>query len=125
MTLFTMITGLLLMLLGGIGYYLFQIFSVLIPFVFGFIILLGGIFSRNEKNKRVAIHITVIFVLLGLIGSWSGIVHFPGLLFCAEIATCDVAPRPMAELFKAFMFMILFPHFVASIRFFIKARISK
>jgi hypothetical protein len=39
--------------------------------------------------------------------------------------TCEVVNRPVAVLFRSMMFIVLFPYFIASIRFFIKARMSK
>ena len=125
MVLFTKITGLILILLGGLGYYLYETFTVLIPIILGLLILVLGLVADNPNSKRMAIHIAVMFAVIGLVVCWSGVKELPALLSCGEILSCESVTRPVAVLFRSVMFIVLLPYFIASIRFFIKARMSK
>jgi len=125
MPLFTIITGVVLVFLGGLGYYLYATITVLIPFILGLLIFLLGILSKKETRRRKCIHIAITITVLSLIASWSGIRNLPLLLSCSEIITCDDVKRPIAVLFKSAMFITLFPYLIVSIWFFIRARITK
>ena len=125
MVLFTKITGLILILLGGLGYYLYETFTVLIPIILGSLIFILGLVADNANRKRMAIHIAVMLTVVGLVVCWGGIKELPLLLACSEILTCEGVDRPVAVLFRSMMFIVLFPYFIASIRFSIKARMSK
>ena len=122
---FTKITGLVLILLGGLGYYLYETFTVLIPIILGSLILILGLIADNPNRKRMAIHIAFMFTVIGLVVCWAGIKELPALLSCGDILTCESVNRPVAVLFRSVMFLVLFPYFVASVRFFIKARMAK
>ena len=69
---FTKITGLVLILLGGLGYYLYETFTVLIPIILGSLILILGLIADNPNRKRMAIHIAVMFTVIGLVVCWAG-----------------------------------------------------
>ncbi|MBT3475588.1 hypothetical protein HN460_01450 [bacterium] len=125
MVLFTKVTGLILIFLGGLGYYLYETRTVLIPIILGSLILILGLVADNLNRKRMAIHIAVMLTVVGLVVCWSGIKELPLLLSCGGILTCDAVNRPVAVLFRSTMFIVLFPYFIASIIFFIKARMSK
>lgn len=125
MVLFTKVTGLVLILLGGLGYYLYETFTVLIPIILGSLIFILGLVACYTNKQRMAIHIAVMLTVLGLVVCWNGIKELPLLLSCADILTCKSVNRPVAVLFRSTMFIVLFPYFIASIRFFIKARMSK
>ena len=49
---FTKITGLVLILLGGLGYYLYETFTVLIPIILGTLILILGLIADNPNRKK-------------------------------------------------------------------------
>lgn len=125
MVLFTKITGLMLIFLGGLGYFLYETFTVLIPIILGSLIFILGLIADNPNRKRMSIHIAVMLAVIGLVVCWGGIKELPALLSCGGILGCESVNRPVAVLFRSVMFIVLFPYFIASIRFFIKARMSK
>ena len=73
MVLFTKVTGLLLILLGGLGYYLYETFTVLIPIILGSLIFILGLVACYTNKQRMAIHIAVMLTVLGLVVCWNGI----------------------------------------------------
>ena len=127
---YTIITGLFLILLGAYGYLSYDSVTVLIPAFIGFLIMVFGILAVNEKRRRMFIHLAIVIAVIGLSASIKSVLSIPGLLECSSIGdgtieNCSLFLRPLAELFKSLMAIILLPYFFVSIAFFVKARLSK
>ena len=127
---YTIITGLFLILLGAYGYLSYDSVTVLIPAFIGFLIMVFGILAVNEKRRRMFIHLAIVIAVIGLSASIKSVLSIPGLIECSSIGdgtieNCSLFLRPLAELFKSLMAIILLPYFFVSIAFFIKARLSK
>lgn len=71
MTNITIAVGVILILLGVVGYFGTGMVSItaMIPTFFGLPILILGLLSRNEKLKMHAMHGAVLLALIGFIGS--------------------------------------------------------
>ena len=127
---YTIITGLFLILLGAYGYLSYDSVTVLIPAFIGFLIMVFGILAVNEKRRRMFIHLAIVIAVIGLSASIKSVLSIPGLIECSSIGdgtieNCSLFSRPLAELFKSLMAIILLPYFFVSIAFFVKARLSK
>lgn len=127
---YTIITGLFLILLGAYGYLSYDSVTVLIPAFIGFLIMVFGILAVNEKRRRMFIHLAIVIAVIGLSASIKSVLSIPGLIECSSISdgtieNCSLFLRPLAELFKSLMAIILLPYFFVSIAFFVKARLSK
>lgn len=127
---YTIITGLFLILLGAYGYLSYDSVTVLIPAFIGFLIMVFGILAVNEKRRRMFIHLAIVIAVIGLSASIKSVISIPGLIECSSIGdgtieNCSLFLRPLAELFKSLMAIILLPYFFVSIAFFVKARLSK
>jgi|TARA_B100001142_G_scaffold325958_1_gene380535 hypothetical protein len=127
---YTIITGLFLILLGAYGYLSYDSVTVLIPAFIGFLIMVFGILAVNEKRRRMFIHLAIVIAVIGLSASIKSVLSIPGLIECSSIGdgtieNCSLFLRPLAELFKSLMAIILLPYFFVSIAFFVKARLSK
>ena len=127
---YTLITGLLLVLLGLYGYFSYNTITVLIPAFIGTLIACFGFMAFNEKRKRLFIHIAIVVVVVGLSASAKSLPSIPGLIDCfnnpaLDIVSCPKFQRPLAELFKSIMSLVLIPYMLVSITFFIKSRLSR
>ena len=127
---YTLITGFMLVLLGLYGYFSYNTITVLIPAFIGTLIAFLGIMAFNEKRKRLFIHIAIVVVVIGLSASAKSLPSIPGLIDCfsdpaMDIASCPKFQRPLAELFKSIMSLVLIPYVFVSITFFINSRLSK
>ena len=84
----------------------------------------------NEMRKRLFIHIAIVVVVVGLSASAKSLPSIPGLIDCfnnpaLDIVSCPKFQRPLAELFKSIMSLVLIPYMLVSITFFIKSRLSR
>ena len=127
---YTLITGLLLVLLGLYGYFSYNTITVLITAFIGNLIAFFGFMAFNEKRKRLFIHIAIVVVVVGLSASAKSLPSIPGLIDCfnnpaLDIVSCPKFQRPLAELFKSVMSLVLIPYMLVSITFFIKSRLSR
>ena len=127
---YTIITGLFLIFLGAYGYLSYDSVTVLIPAFIGLLIMTFGILAINEKRRRMFIHLAIVIAVIGLSASIKSVLSIPGLIECSGIGdgtieNCSLFLRPLAELFKSLMAIILLPYFFVSIAFFVKARLSK
>ena len=127
---YTIITGLFLIFLGAYGYLSYGSVTVLIPAFIGLLIMTFGILAINEKRRRMFIHLAIVIAVIGLSASIKSVLSIPGLIECSGIGdgtieNCSLFLRPLAELFKSLMAIILLPYFFVSIAFFVKARLSK
>ena len=125
MAIYTVITGLLLVLLGVIGYLSYGVITVLIPSFLGVLVFIFGILALKASRQRRFIHLAIVVVIIGLAASVSSLGSISTLLSCETISSCDKVFRPLAVLFRSMMALILLPYFLVAISFFIRARLSK
>lgn len=115
------IYGLILILLGLVGYFGFgrASFTALIPAFLGVLILIAGILARDEKRRRHAMHAAAALSLIGFIGSVGGVIpafqHFTG----SEIA------RPAAAISRAIMSLLSLAFLILCVNSFIQTRWKK
>lgn len=116
----TITFGILLMLLGLIGYEAPVIHSLtaLIPAAFGLVLLVLGILARteNQKKRMIVMHIAVTVGLIGFLGTVMGIYHF------IRMETGHFVAIPaMVEAQTVMSLMMLF-YVLLCVRSFIEAR---
>jgi hypothetical protein len=110
--------GVALILLGLIGYFATGAVSVtaLIPAFFGIVLALLGWLARDDKRRKLVMHIAVVVGLLGFAGSVSGIPKLIRMLGGAEIA------RPAAAVSQSVMAVLTGIFVVLCVKSFIDAR---
>lgn len=118
MTNTTIVLGIILIILGlvsflGTG---MQSVTALIPTFFGLLILALGFLARKESARKMAMHIAIVLGLLGLIGTFPGLIKLFPLLTGAEVA------RPAAVISQTIMALLLIYYLVTGIKTFIDAR---
>src|SRR5574341_1078389 len=94
--------GIALMLLGLIGYFATGTKSVtaLIPAIFGAVLALLGYLSRDDRRRKLVMHIAVVVGLLGFVGSVSGIGRLVRMLAGEQIT------RPSAAVAQSIMALL-------------------
>ena len=110
--------GVVLIILGLGGYFGSGMVSptALIPAVFGVLLAILGAMSRDEKRKKMTMHIAVTIGLLGFIGTVSGLFELPTLLAGGAVA------RPMAVVSKSIMAVLMAVYVGMCVKSFIDAR---
>ena len=118
MALFTILTGVVLIILGLYSYFATGGVSItaLIPAFFGVAFTLSGLLAMKEKFLKHAMHAAAVLALLGLVGSFGGILDVVALWGGADIE------RPDAAYSKAIMAIICVAFLGAAVRSFINAR---
>ncbi|MGE5437368.1 MAG: hypothetical protein ACM3O3_09105 [Syntrophothermus sp.] len=113
MALFSIISGMLLIVLGLIGYFGLDSKSItaLIPAFIGFPLLILGIVALKEQYIKHAMHGAAVLMLLGLIGT--GVRALPKA-FSGEMSN--------AVIVQLIMFVICLVFIIAAIMSFINAR---
>lgn len=98
----TIVIGVLLTLLGPIGYFASGAASLtaFIPTAFGVALLLLGLLARNARMRKYMMHVAILVALLGLIGSVRGITGLVTLLGGGEV------PRPAAAVSQSVMALL-------------------
>lgn len=118
MPLVTIVTGVLLSVLGLMGY-LFsdsKSLTALIPLAFGSLLELCGVLALNPAMKKHAMHGASVLALLGVVGSARGLPAFFAILSGDQVA------RPLGALVQGTMFAICLIFLVLCIRSFRAAR---
>lgn len=110
--------GIILFVLGLLGFFMtgMQSPTALIPAFLGIVFLILGIIARKESARKMSMHIAMIIALLGLIGTYSGLINFFVLITGGEIA------RPAAVISQTIMALLLIYYLVLGIKSFIDAR---
>jgi len=118
MTQTTIGLGIFLIVLGLVGFFVtgMQSPTALIPTFFGIVFLILGLIARKESARKTAMHIAMVIALLGLIGTFSGLIKFFSLITGGEIA------RPAAVIAQTIMALLLVFYLASGIKTFIYAR---
>ena len=90
--------------------------TALIPSGFGIIIGILGILSKKENIRKHMIHGALLVALLGLIGSFSG------LLKTFDLLRNITVERPTAAIAQAIMALICLVYLIAGVHSFISVR---
>ena len=118
MTQTTIGLGIILIVLGLIGFFATgsQSVTALIPSFFGIVFLILGVVARKESARKMVMHIAMVIALLGLIGTFSGLIKFFALITGGEVT------RPAAVIAQTIMALLLIFYLVSGIKTFIDAR---
>ena len=110
--------GVALVVLGLVGYFGTDRISItaLIPAAFGALLILFGALARDDKKRKMAMHIAVTVGLLGFLGSVSGLVDLPSLISGLPVA------RPVAVISKSIMAVLMAVYVGLCVKSFIDAR---
>jgi fluoride ion exporter CrcB/FEX len=110
--------GIILIVLGVGGYFGSDRVSLtaLIPAAFGLLLVIFGALARDEKRRKMAMHIAVTVGLLGFLGTVSGLFQLPTLL------SGGVVERPGAVVSKSIMAVLMAVYVGMCVKSFIDAR---
>ncbi len=110
--------GIVLIVLGLGGYFGSDRVSLtaLIPAAFGLLLVIFGALARDEKRRKMAMHIAVTIGLLGFLGTVSGLLQLPTLL------SGGVVERPGAVVSKSIMAVLMAIYVGMCVKSFIDAR---
>ena len=114
----TIALGLVLVLLGVVGYFATgrQSATALIPSFFGAVFLLLGVLARSPGARKHAMHVAAALALLGVLGTARGLVNFFRMLGGADVA------RPEAVIAQAAMCVLCVAFVILCVRSFAAAR---
>ena len=99
----TIVFGLLLTLLGFLGYFLTGTSSItaLIPAAFGIVLVALGFLARSEALRKHAMHAAAAVALLGMIGALIPLIRTPAGVRPAMAVYSQVAMVILTGLFVA------------------------
>ncbi|BCM89395.1 hypothetical protein IAD21_01241 [Abditibacteriota bacterium] len=86
----TIVTGVLLFLLGPIFFALggeHKSPTAFIPSIFGLALIVCGALATTTKSTKIAMHIAVVVAFLGVLGSMRFVSKWPGLLSSGDLST--------------------------------------
>jgi uncharacterized membrane protein (UPF0136 family) len=114
----TIVTGILLVILGLGGYFGTgtSSFTALIPAAFGVVFLAFGFMARDDSKRKMAMHITAALALIGFIACVPGLLKFPTMLAGESTA------RPAAVISQVIMAFITGIYLLFAIQSFRAAR---
>ena len=120
MTQTTIGLGIILIVLGLVGFFVtgMQSVTALIPTFFGIVFLILGLIARKESARKMAMHIAMVIALLGIIGTFSGLIKFYTLITGGEVI------RPAAVIAQSIMALLLITYLAMGVKTFIDARKS-
>ena len=113
--------GVVLIILGLAGYFGSGMASptALIPAAFGLLLAIFGAMAKDDKKRKLAMHIAVTVGLLGFLGSVSGLFKLPALLSGGDVA------RPAAVISQSIMAILMAIFVGMCVKSFIDARRSR
>lgn len=114
----TVAFGLILVVLGLIGYLATGMVSItaLIPAFFGLVLVLLGVLAGRESRRKLMMHIAVVIGVLGIAGTFGGLMKVPAYFSGEELA------RPEAVLAQGVMCLLSIVYVVMCIKSFVDAR---
>ncbi len=108
--------GLALIAVGAVGYSGSGAPTSLIPAAVGGVLLVCGVLAREERRRKLVMHIAVTVGLIGFLGSLPGLMKLPTLIAGGEVA------RPAAVKAQSIMAALTGVFVGLCIRSFISAR---
>ena len=117
----TIVYGIILIMLGMIGYFVTSQTSVtaLIPAFFGMVIVIAGALAQKEPRRKHAMHAAAALALLGFFGTFRGIGSLVTLIGGGEVA------RPAAAISQSIMAVLSLGFVLLCIKSFKDARRNK
>jgi uncharacterized membrane protein len=113
--------GIILIIIGIIGYFGLgsQSITALIPAFLGLPVLILGILGLNENRLKTTMHIASVLMLLGLLGTFNGVIKFFNMIGGTQVE------RPEAIIVQTIMALLSFVFLVFAVKSFIDARRKK
>jgi thiol:disulfide interchange protein len=113
----TVKVGVGLIVLGVAGYFASGMVSptALIPAAFGAVLAGLGAAARSDARRQTMMHLAMLVALLGIIGSFGGVLALPAL-------ASGTAERPAAVIARAAMALLLIWYLTMGVRSFLEAR---
>ena len=90
--------------------------TALIPAAFGLLLAVFGAMARDDKKRKMAMHIAVTVGLLGFLGTVPGLLKIGALLSGGEVA------RPAAVVSQSIMAVLMAVYVAMCVKSFIDAR---
>ena len=114
----TIAFGVVLIVLGLGGYFGTDRVSptALIPAAFGLLLIVFGVLAKDEKRRKMAMHIAVTVGLLGFLGTITGLLKLFTMLAGGEVA------RPTAVVAQSIMAILMLVYVGMCVKSFIDAR---
>lgn len=113
--------GVVLIILGLGSYFGTGMTSLtaLIPASFGILLVCFGLAARDDKKRKMAMHVAVTVGLLGFLGSVGGLLELGPLLSGGDVE------RPMAVIAQSIMAVLMAVYVAMCVKSFIDARRSR
>ena len=110
--------GIVLIVLGLAGYFWTDMVSptALIPAAFGLLLVIFGALARDDKRRKMAMHIAVGVGLVGFVGTVAGLFKLFTLLAGGQV------DRPKAVVAQAIMAVLMLVYVGMCVKSFIDAR---
>ena len=110
--------GIVLIVLGLAGYFWTDMVSptALIPAAFGLLLIIFGALARDDKRRKMAMHIAVGVGLVGFVGTVAGLFKLFTLLAGGQV------DRPKAVVAQAIMAVLMLVYVGMCVKSFIDAR---
>lgn len=116
----TLLLGSVLVVIGLLFYFVVgggsTSVTALIPAFLGIPFLVLGLLGRKERFRKHAMHGAVVFALIGLMGTASGLLNVVTLLSGGDVE------RPNAVIAQALVAVLCIGYIVLGVRSFIEAR---
>ena len=114
----TIVFGVVLIVLGVGSYFGTNMVSptALIPAAFGLLLIVFGVMAKDEKRRKMAMHIAVTVGLLGFLGTITGLLKLFTMLAGGEVA------RPTAVVAQSIMAILMLVYVGMCVKSFIDAR---
>ncbi len=118
---FSIISGIILIIMGLFGYFGLgsQSVTALIPAFFGLPVVILGVVGLKEQFLKTTMHIASILMLLGFLGTVTGLIKFFSMISGNQVE------RPEAVIVQAIMAVICLIFLIFAIKSFIDARKNK
>lgn len=121
MSIQTFTFGILLIILGLVGYFGTGMISLsaLIPAALGLLILICGILALSNKMTKTFMHLAVVLAFLGFLGTFRGLIKMVKMLMGSPIAL------PQAAIAQSIMSLLCLVYVFICFRWFLSNRRKK